>query len=77
VNSEHLVDVARTVRTLGAYAITVDSAVPAGKLAGLRVATSDEIDEVRSCCDEAYESSTWVLNASPAFISCMFTGADL
>jgi nitrogen fixation protein NifB len=77
VNSEHLVDVARTVRTLGAYEITVESAVPAGKLAGLRVATSDELEEVRSCCDEAYESSTWVLNASPAFISCMFAGTGM
>jgi nitrogen fixation protein NifB len=77
VNSEHLVDVARTVRTLGAYEINVESAVPAGKLAGLRTATSDEIEEVRCSCDEAYESSTWVLNASPAFISCMFTGAGM
>jgi nitrogen fixation protein NifB len=77
VNSEHLVDVARTVRTLGAYEINIESAVPSGRLAGLRVATSDEIEQVRSCCDEAYESSTWVLNASPAFISCMFTGAGM
>ncbi len=75
VNSAHLVDVARTVRTLGAYEINVESAVPAGRLAGLPVATSDEIDEVRGYCEEAYESSTWVLNASPALISCLFTDA--
>ncbi len=75
VNSAHLVDVARTVRTLGAYEINVESAVPAGRLAGLPVATSDEINEVRGYCEEAYESSTWVLNASPALISCLFTDA--
>jgi nitrogen fixation protein NifB len=77
VNSEHLVDVARTVRTLGAYEINVESAVPAGRLAGLPVATSDEVEEVRGCCEEAYESSTWVLNASPALIGCLFTGAGM
>ncbi|HSV49174.1 MAG TPA: radical SAM protein [Candidatus Acidoferrales bacterium] len=72
VNTSHLEEVARTVRTLGAYGMNVESLVPAGRFATLRTPSMAEVELARRRCEEVYSSSGWVLEASPEMMACLF-----
>jgi hypothetical protein len=67
-----LAEVARTVRTLGAYALNVEPLVPAGRFAALCAPSLDEVELARRSCEEVYNSSGWMLEASPEMMACLF-----
>jgi nitrogen fixation protein NifB len=72
VNALHLEEVARTVRTLGAYSINVAPMEPTGRFAGHTAPSMDEVESAKRLCDEIYLSSDWILTASPEVMDCLF-----
>lgn len=72
VNDEHLEEVARTVRALGAYKINVAPPEPEGRFAEFPLPSSEEVELANRRCEEVYLSSDWVLNASPEVMECLF-----
>jgi nitrogen fixation protein NifB len=72
VNAEHLEEVARTVRTLGAYVMNVAPLEPSGRFAGHAVPSVDEVELAKRRCEEIYLSSDWMLTASSEVMDCLF-----
>jgi len=72
INDEHLEEVARTVRALGAYKINVAPPEPEGRFAEFPLPSSEEVELANRRCEEVYLSSDWVLNASPEVMECLF-----
>jgi nitrogen fixation protein NifB len=72
VNAEHLEEVARTVRTLGAYVMNVAPLEPVGRFSGHSVPLVDEVELAKRRCEEIYLSSDWMLTASAEVMDCLF-----
>ncbi len=72
VNAEHLEEVARTVRTLGAYVMNVAPLEPAGRFMGHSAPSVDEVELAKRRCEEIYLSSDWMLTASSEVMDCLF-----
>jgi nitrogen fixation protein NifB len=51
VNSEHLVEVAKTVRDLGAYIMNIMPLIPQGKFAHITAPTLKDIQRMRRSCE--------------------------
>jgi len=51
VNSEHLVEVAKTVRDLGAYVMNIMSLIPQGKFAHIPAPSLKDIQQIRQTCE--------------------------
>jgi nitrogen fixation protein NifB len=76
VNAGHLEEVARTVRTLGAYVMNVVPLEPVGRFAGHVVPSVAEVELAKRRCEEIYLSSDWILTASAEVMDCLF-GEDV
>lgn len=72
INAEHLEEVARTVRTLGAYVMNVAPLEPAGQFMGYAAPSVDEVELAKRRCEEIYLSSDWMLTASSEVMDCLF-----
>lgn len=51
INSEHLVEVAKTVRNLGAYVMNIMPLIPQGKFARIPAPSMQDIQRVRHTCE--------------------------
>jgi nitrogen fixation protein NifB len=67
VNSEHLIDVAKIVRRLGAYIMNITPVVPQGKFANTPMPSLQEVQDLRNICS----------NIIYQFHTCEHCGADV
>ncbi len=51
VNSEHLVEVAKTIRSLGAYVMNIMPLIPQGKFAHIAAPSMQDIQQIRHSCE--------------------------
>jgi nitrogen fixation protein NifB len=72
VNSDHLVEVARIVRSLGAYIINVEPLSPAGRFTALAEPTPKELRRICLDCENVLATEVR-LYASPT-LCCAFAG---
>ena len=58
INDRHLVEVAKKVKSLGAYTMNILPLIPQGKFSSLRPPTQEEIETVRSECEAVIRQFT-------------------